>query len=862
MRLSFAAPFFVAALAICASLSAQDAISYSRQVKPLLETKCLACHSAAQQLSGLDLSTAAGRQKGGLHGPAVVPGDPEKSLLYRHVAGLAQPAMPLGGALEPAEVAALKSWIEQGAVVDSETSAAPHKPVVEEKWWALQHPVRRQPPSGEANPIDAFVRAGLAEKGIEPAPRADKVTLIRRAYMDLHGLLPPIEAVDRFVADNSPDAFNKVVEELLASPRYGERWGRHWLDVVRYADSAGYEHDYDYPYAWRFRDYVIASFNEDKPFDRFIKEQLAGDELPDSDFDALVATGFYRIGSRVLYREKDNPQYRYEYLDDMIATTSRAFMGLSVECARCHDHKFDPIKQKDYYSMMAIFFPYIRYDFPLTSPEEAAAYERKKAAVDAKIKPLRDRITEIEKPYKDLAWEEKLSTFPEDIQLAVRTPEEQSSPGQRLLAEQVLTIGAGNVRDRLTPEHAAEIKELETEIAALRKTMPPEPPRAMGIRDGDYRSAPDGLGDEVQPGKGQREVYVNPGPFIPEMGKPYNPPVAHLLPNASYLNKGPEIEPALLSAVAEPGDFNPKPPNNGRVSSGRRLALAEWMVSDKNPMTARVTANRIWQHHFGRGIVSTANNFGKMGERPTHPELLDWLATELVRQDWSVKAMHRLIMSSKTYQMASSYNSEVAVAADPQDRLMWRYPQWRIEAEGIRDMILDVAGSLNLKAGGEPFFPPIPQSVRDSFLQGRWEMTEEGPDTWRRSVYQYSKRGLRYPMFEVFDQPNVNISCEARTTTTVPTQALTLLNNEFALLQADRFAKRVRDEAGASAQEQITHAYRLAISREPSAVELEQNLEFLARQRDYHHKQQDPAFAALTDLCDVLINLNEFVYVQ
>jgi hypothetical protein len=862
MRHSSAAPLLVIGLAFCSALHAQDKISYSAQIKPLLETKCLACHGGAQQLSELDLRTAAGMQKGGLHGPAVVPGDPEKSLLYRHVAGLAQPAMPLGGALETAEVAALKSWIEQGAAVDSETSAAPSKPIVEEKWWALQMPQRRQPPSAEANPIDAFVLAKLAEKNIEPAPRADKVTLIRRAYMDLHGLLPPVEAVDRFVADNSPDAFNKVVEGLLASPRYGERWGRHWLDVVRYADSAGYEHDYDYPHAWRFRDYVIASFNDDKPFDRFIEEQLAGDELPGSDFDALIATGFYRIGSRVLYREKDNPEYRYQYLDDMIATTSRAFLGLSVECARCHDHKFDPIKQADYYRMMAIFFPYIRYDFPLATPEETAAYESKKAAIDAQIKPLRERINEIEQPYKDIAWEEKLSTFPDDIQLAVRTPEEQRSPGQRLLADQVLTIGPGNVRGRLTPEHSAEVKRLDSQISALRDSMPPELPRAMGIRDGDYRSAPDGLGDEVQPGKGQRETYENAGPFVPEVGKPYTPPVAHLLPNASYLNKGPVIEPGLLSALAQPGDYNPQPPHNGRVSTGRRLALAEWIVSDKNPLTARVTANRIWQHHFGAGIVSTANNFGKMGERPTNPELLDWLATELVRQHWSVKAMHRLIMSSKTYQMASAYDSPVAREADPQDRLLWRYPQWRIEAEGIRDIILDAAGSLNLQAGGEPFFPPIPQSVRDSFLQGRWEMTEESPDTWRRSVYSYSKRGLRYPMFDVFDQPNLNVSCEARTTTTVPTQALTLLNNKFSLLQTERFAKRVRDESGASPAEQVTHAYRVAISREPSAAELEQNLEFLARQRDFHYQKEDPSLAALTDLCDVLHNLNEFVYVQ
>jgi len=653
-----------------------------------------------------------------------------------------------------------------------------------------------------------------------------------------------------------------VVERLLASPRYGERWGRHWLDVARYADSAGYEHDYDYPDAWRYRDYVIESFNQDKPYDRFILEQLAGDELPNSDFDALIATGFHRIGPRVLYREKDNPDYRYNYLDDMIQTTSRAFLGLSVECARCHDHKFDPIRQLDYYRMMAIFFPHIRYDFPLASDEEIAEHERRKAEIEAEIAPLEERIREIEAPYREASFQQKLDEFPEDIQIAVRTPEAERTEGQKLLAQQVRTIRGSASKNRMTPEDRAEVEALEKQIKALEKRMPEPLPTAMGIRDGDYRSAPDGRGDQVQPGKGNRIDYENPGPWIPTNQAAYEPPTAHLLPNGDYRSPGDPVEPGLLSALARPVDFRPKAPGNGRVSTGRRLALAEWIVSEDNPLAARVMANRVWQHHFGDGIVATPNNFGKMGRRPTHPELLDHLALEFVRSGWSVKALHREILATETYRMASAYDNAAARKADPDNRLLWKYPRRRLEGEIIRDVTLAVAGNLNPEAGGEPFFPPIPEKVRASFLKGKWEMTEQNPPVWRRSVYSYYKRGLQYPFFKVFDLPNPNVSCERRATTTVPTQALTLLNNEFILEQAERFAERVRGEAGAEAAEQVHRTYELALSRPPSDREMEKNLAFLARQKDYHATRgaDDPALAALTDLCDVILNLNEMVY--
>jgi len=859
---------YIAALAsllvLTASLPAE--VSYSTEVQPLLQKHCYQCHGGKDTLSELDLTSSAGIAKGGLKGPAVTAGQLDKSSLYLHVAGLKAPQMPLGTKLDDAAIVVLRTWIEEGAKIDSEVEVSESAPTKqgESKWWAFEKPVRSQLPRvadarWQANPIDQFLFASMADKGVKPAPPADKRTLIRRVYLDLTGLLPPPAAVEEFIANDSPEAFSEIVERLLASPSYGERWGRHWLDVVRYADSSGYEHDYDYPHAWRYRDYVIDSFNDDKPYDRFVKEQLAGDELDDSGYDELIATSFYRIGARVLFREKDNPHYRYNYLDDMIATTSKTFMALSVECARCHDHKFDPIKQVDYYRMMAIFFPHIRYDFPLAPPEVIVQHERETAEIEAKIKPLRKQRNAIKKPYADLAFQEQLKSFPQEIQLAFSTPEEQRTEGQKLLAAQVRPYGL-EPEKMYSAEDLAKEKELEAQIAELEDQKPEPLPMAMGIRDGDYRAAPDGLGDEPQPGKGERENFENAGAWIPVAGKPFNPPQAFLLPNADWRSKGPEIEPGLIEVIARPDDFRPAPPTNGRASSGRRKALADWIASPNHPLTARVAVNRIWQHHFGRGIVLTANNFGKMGTLPSHPELLDWLATEFTRKGWSVKQMHRLILSSQAYQMASAYDSAENLKADPENFLLWRYPQRRLEGEAIRDIVLTAAGTLNLEAGGEPFFPPIPQSVRDNFIKGDWDMTEEGPAVWRRSVYSYWKRGLRYPLFEVFDLPSPNISCERRTTTTVPTQALTLLNNEFLLDQAARFAKRIDTETEGD-DEQIERIYEIAFSRHPTEAEAEGNRLFLARQRDYHAGRTDDVYlAALTDLTHVILNLNEFVY--
>jgi hypothetical protein len=887
---------------------AQEAQPSDKDVFVILKQKCIQCHGEAVQMSGLDLRTLETMLKGGARGPAIVPGNAEASLLYRRVAGLEKPAMPMAPAppLTRQEIAVLKSWIDQGAKSSAPASQAGNakssgygkgykeKAVTAEdrSWWSFQKPERRTIPNvadarWKKNPIDAFIKKALDQQGLKPSPQADRHTLIRRAYLDLTGLLPSPLEVDAFVNDPSPRAYEKLVERLLASPHYGERWGRFWLDVTRYADSSGYEHDYDIGNAWRYRDYVIKSFNQDKPYNQFIIEQLAGDELDapavtaDGDYDRLIATTYYRIGPRVRYREKDNPYYRYEYLDDTIRTTFQGFMGLSVNCARCHDHKFDPITRMDYYRSMAMLFGNVEYDHKLAPPEKVAEYEKARKEVEDQIRPLMRKVFEIESPYRKAAFEKRLQKFPEEIQIAVRTPEEKRTPGQRLLAAQIVSLDVDpdaaanqNVsalysRQRIKvndADHAIREKLLD-QVEELLKRMPAPLPVAEGVRDGDYRLTPDGRGDEPLPGKGNRFDYGIECCFLPQPGRPYEVPPVYFAANGIDVaedQKSFVVEPGYLRALVNGSPPVALPPKTG-VSSGRRRALAEWIASPENPLTARVMVNRIWHWHFGRGIVPTPSNFGKMGVKPSHPELLDWLATEFVRQGWSVKQMHRLIINSETYKMASEFSQAANLEKDPTNIYLWRFPLRRLEAEAIRDVILSASGLINLKAGGEPFFPAIPKSVRESYLQGKWVMTKEEPSTWRRSVYAYWKRGLKYPMFEVHDQPDPNVTCEMRNTTTVPTQALTLLNNEFVLIQARHFAERVMREAGADPANQIRAIYRVALSREPDRKEMDQSLAFLQKQRAYHTSRasgSDSVLVALTDLAHVILNANEFVYIN
>lgn len=856
-------PLVFAVLLFTPAWAQEKAVSFVHDVKPLLENRCLKCHGPAMQLGKLDLRDRASALKGSGKGAALVPGDPEKSPLYRHVAGLDKPQMPMDGKLKPEEIAALRDWIAQGAPWEGTLGAPASQardlkkletwtvPAGAKEQWAFRKPARPAvPANGAAHPVDAFLRQSLAARGLTQAPAADKTTLVRRAYLDLLGVPPTPDEVRQFVEDSRANAWERLIERLLASPHYGERWGRHWMDVARYADSNGYEHDFDRPNAWRYRDYVIQSFNKDTPFDVFLQEQIAGDEMGERSYDRLTATAFLRNYAKVGFREKDNPQFRYEYLDDIIATLGRGIMGVTVQCARCHNHKFDPIGQADYYRLQASLWGYVEVDHPLTPEAEAKAYQARMTAIAEQTMPLRDEIKILEQPYRDVLLEAKYKKWPEHIQKAVFTPEKDRTPGQALLANQIIRTTAVSLAEldrAMKADDLAKKRSLEGRIRELEKNRPKAIPVAMGITDGDYRLMPDGAGDEPAPGKGTQREKID-GTFLSDGTKPYAPPPSHFLHGGDANSKGSPTEPGFVAVLDDGETPTALPPADGRTS-GRRLALAKWLTSGRHPLTARVMANRIWHHHFGRGIVTTLDNFGKTGEAPTHPELLDWLAAEFVEKGWSIKQMHRLLMTSEAYRMSSQWATEKHLLTDADNLLWWRYRPQRLEAEIVRDNILAVSGGLNKTMGGKAVFPELSQEILASMDKGIWNNTKDGPEVWRRSVYVYRKRGLPLPFFEVFDLPDQNLTCGRRNVSTVPTQALTLMNNEWVLRQASRFADRVATEAGAGAAAQVARAYELALGRRPSAEEQRVGEEFLRGR-------------TLSDLAHVILNLNEFIYLR
>ena len=900
---------------------------------PKILERCFQCHGEGVQMGDLDLHNRAAMMKGGSSGAVVVPGNADGSILYQRVAGKVAPIMPMKpvAPLNAKELEIIKSWINDGAKWESgnaaptaaAATASPYGSYKERtfteadrNWWAFKPPVRYPVPAVKdarwtRNPIDGFIKAQLDKKGLEAAPEADRRTLIRRVYLDLVGLLPTPDEVEAFVKDPAPNAYDKLVDKLLESPHYGERWGRFWLDVVRYADSSGFEFDVDVTNAWRYRDYVIKAFNTDKPYNQLIKEQLAGDELDHPTEDSLIATTYYRVGPRVRFREKNYPSYRYDYMDDMVRTTFQGFMGLSVNCSRCHDHKFDPISRLDYYKSVAMFWPYVDYDHPLAPKAEVDAYNKVKDELDREMTPLQQEIARIEKPYRDKQREkqvqEALKKFPEDIQAAIKTPEDKRTPGQKLLVAQVLinpeaanpddivadasagrrakqlakanqVFGVANYSKKgdikLSDADEARRNELRAQIAKIEEKLPDPLPVADGVRDGDYRSTPDGMGDLNIPGNG-RITYANAGPFLPKPSEKYEPPPLHFAANGGDIKSDDEgflIQPGFLTVFNQVKGLGElpvtDPPKNGAYpTSGRRRALAEWIASDNNPLTARVMINRVWGWHFGTGIVSTPGNYGKMGAAPTNPELLDWLSTEFVRQGWSIKQMQRLIMTSETYKMASAFYRPANAEKDPTNTFLSSFPIHRVEAEIVRDEILSASGKINLQAGGEPFYPPIPVSVRANQPRGNWDLTQEGPDTWKRSVYAFRKRGIKYPMFEVLDEPDLNVTCERRSVSTVPTQSLTLLNNEFILKQVDYFAERVAKEAGDDPAADVKAMYRIALSRDPNQRELATNIAFLQKQREAEavraaFEGKSANLLALSGLAHVVLNLNEFEYIR
>jgi hypothetical protein len=852
-----------------APAAAPPAVDFAAEIQPVLAAKCFSCHGEKLKLSKLDLRTRSSALEGGTHGPALVPGQAEKSRLYRVVAGLEEPAMPMRGTpLTPEEVALLKRWIDGGAtwpaMAAASAAAAAAAPAIaafedrpitdaERSYWAFKRPVQAPLPVVAhpqlVHPIDRFLEQARASRGLVAAPRADKRTLVRRAYLDLLGLPPSPEEVEAFVADSRPDAWPRLIDTLLASPHYGERYGRHWLDVARYADSAGFEYDVHRPNAWRYRDYVIKAFNADTPYDRFLVEQIAGDEMDGKTLETMIATGFLRAGPRVLFREKDNPERRYDYLDDVMSTIGKGTLGLTVGCARCHDHKFDPIRQKDYYALQASIFGYVETTVPLAPPAEATAYTATNEALDARRDGLRAKIAAIEKPQRDrLELALIKARFSETIYQAAAKPEAERTPGERLLAIQVfeaVSVPEAELDKALTASELAAKRDLAAQLKAVEAERPRPLPMAEIATDGDHRFSPLGEGDEVVSCPKCRIPPPFPGSYLHKGPGKYETPPSYFLIRGDVESKGPQMEPGFLQVLVTgtPPTVIPRP--DGRTS-GRRLALGQWIGSADNPLTARVLVNRMWQKHFGRGIVATLENFGKMGGAPTHPELLDWLAVDFMQGGWTLKRLHKLMMTSEAYQMASAGGT--GADADPENLYLWQYRPQRLEAEIVRDSMLTVGGNLNLAVGGEPIFPFMAKDILAGQYRGKWQNTPDGPAAWRRGVYVYRRRSLPYPMFDTFDHPDMNVTAGARNVSTVPTQALTLLNNPFVLAQADRFAERLR-AATADPEAQVDLAYRIALARPPAAAERDIALELVRTQ----------SLAAFTH---VLVNLDEFVYMR
>jgi hypothetical protein len=846
-------------------------VTFAKDIQPILANSCWNCHGATVQLSKFDLRTRESALQGGEHGSDIVPGNADASRMYRRVAGLEKPSMPAQGApLSAAQVAAVKKWIDDGAKFDAMMSAAPtasstaaamaalmDRPITPEErhYWAFKLPVQAPPPvvanKDLINPIDRFLEKARVDRGLTAAPRADRNTLVRRAYLDLLGLPPSPAEIAEFMADQSPDAWEHLIDKLLASPHYGERYGRHWLDVARYADSGGFEYDIHRPNAWRYRDYVIKSFNQDKPYSQFLTEQLAGDEMDYRTEDSLIATGFLRMGPRVLFREKDNPERRYDYLDEMLATIGKGTLGLTVNCARCHNHKFDPIAQKDYYALEASIFGYVETEYPLAPRADAEAYLDKTEEINARLDNIRSEIDKLEKPYRDkLNLEQVKQKFPDNIYQAAAKPENERTPGEELLAVQVLTgvkVSVVEVEKLMSPAELARKKTLTAERTALLKQKPKPLPMAEIVTDGDYRFQPLGLGDNVVSCPKCRIPPAEGGSYLHKGPEPYKVPKSYFLIRGDVESKGPEMQPGFIDVITygKPPTVIPRP--DGKTS-GRRLALAEWIASRENPLTARVWVNRLWQKHFGRGIVSTLDNFGKMGDQPTHPELLDWLAVEFMNRGWSSKQINKLMMMSEAYQMASVFDAAADSKNDLENRYLWRFRPQRLDAEVVRDSMLAVGGNINLAMGGEPIFPYIPEDILVGQYRGKWENTPEGPAAWRRGVYVYQRRSLPYPMFDTFDHPDLNASAGARNVSTVPTQALTLLNNPFVLSEAKWLAGRVSREAS-DPYTQVDLAYRIALARGATENEIGVGIDLIKKQ-------------SLESFTHVVLNLDEFLYMR
>ena len=823
-----ASRFAVACLVLLTvAARAAEPVDYLKDIKPVLAAHCYKCHGASQQKAGLRLDTAALALTGGRTGPALKPGDSAASLLVRAITGTHAelPRMPFKNPpLADSQIALVKTWIDQGAKAPA--NEAPET----SKHWAFNAPQRPALPSLQQTAwprtaIDHFILARLEKETIAPSPEADRVTLIRRLSLDLIGLPPSPAEVDAFVADRAPDAYTRLVERLLDSPHYGERWGRWWLDVARYADSNGYSIDAPRQ-IWKYRDWVINALNRDLPFDQFAVEQLAGDMLPNATLDQKIATGFHRNTQINQEGGIDKEQFRIESVIDRVNTTGTAFLGLTVGCAQCHDHKFDPITQKEFYRLFAFLNNAEEPELPIATPEEIAHEKESNSKVAAYLAAL---------PAKDP------TIYPRMVKWEVSL-----SPTQRQALSQAIREAFDNPFEKRTDAQ----KQLE--LAAFIEQAPENKAHSAAIK-------------KLQKAKSSFPTTL----VLREMPKPRR---TYLFIKGDFTRDGGPVGPGVPAIL--------HPLAAGETTN--RLDFARWIVSPQNPLLARVTVNRVWQQYFGRGLVETENDFGTQGLAPTHPELLDWLATEFMNPGekveelkgstgkdapapastlqplnpstpWSLKHLHRLIAHSAAYRTSSKARPDLAIT-DPNNKLLSHQNRLRLDAEAVRDTALTASGLLSPKLGGPSVFPPIPDGVMSlGQVRREWKVST-GEDRYRRGLYTFFFRATPPPALNVFDAPDGFSTCTRRIRSNTPLQALTLLNDAAFHEFAEALAARVLKEGSQENSPRLDYAFRLCVARAPSATE-HARLETLLQQQLADTQPK----AAWTTVARVLLNLDETI---
>jgi len=787
---------------------------FESKIRPVLIQHCYSCHSeeAKKTKGGLRVDTRDGLRKGGEIGPAIVPGEVKNSLLIdaiRH--SRADLQMPPKAKLSEGVIADFVKWVEMGAPDPRDGKPVAKRKLDEEgrTHWAFQPFAKIAPPpvkgtSWPRTAIDRFLLARLEPKGLQPVGDVSAPLLVRRLYLDLIGLPPTSEEVEGFeksAIGNRQSAIEEVVDRLLARPEYGERWARHWLDVARYAESSGFEGDPFRPHVWRYRDYVIDAFNQDKPFDRFLTEQLAGDEVEGANAESKIALTFLRLGT---YdgNAGNKELHRYDQFDDVLSTVAQAFLGQTLGCARCHEHKFEPFTQRDYYRFLAVFRPLMAAGenggVPVGSARELEEYQQKQAALKAEQETLQRKLDEctaaiLERLGKARPVPDDKVTA-EEVLTALRA-EKRSAAQNKLLSSLQKELDDA-IAKGATPEEQAERAKLQQRLAEVAKTKPPELTLAHIWQERPGANQPTRILKRGDPKQPLEEVSLG----LPEV-------LAH--------------QPLA-------------PPQPTAQSSGRRLWLARWMTGAGQAVVARVFVNRLWQHHFGRGLVGTPNDLGLSGDRPTHPELLEWLAADFVANGWKVKRLQRLMVLSRAYQMAAAPNPE-AGKVDPDNQLLWRWRTRRLEAEAFRDTLLAVSGKLDLQRGGPG----------------------QAASSNRRSIYLTVKRAAPVAELEIMDTPDTNFTTGRRNVSTAPLQALTWMNGKFAQDHADLLAQRLQKEAGNDPEAQVRSAFQRVLSRPPRPEELQASVAYLAQRR--------PGVTAVQQLaafCLVLFNTNEFAYLN